>query len=194
MLTSLFNEKPNEILCNSKLLENYLRTTYSNYKFISSTTKDVKTGHDINEETEKYDLVVLDYTLNKNVGLLKKIKHPEKIEILCNEVCQENCPNRQKHYKTISEAILYDDTSLLPTCEFANTPFYKVKTRKHFISKDEINDFLNKGILNFKLVGRHTGPFDLVEILLYYLIKDEYQDEMRHTFQEILLTILNQTT
>ena len=55
----------------------------------------------------------------------------------------------------------------------------KVKLKEHFLGRQEINQYLQQGFCNFKLEGRSNHVLDLVEILLYYLIKDEYQDEVR---------------
>ena len=186
LIADIFNETPNEILCNSDILEDYLRKTYTNYQFISSTTKVIKTSHALNEEVKNYKLVVLDYSLNKNIGFIKKIKNPEKIEVLCNETCREKCTYRKEHYQLVSKAILNNDDSILHKCTPSSVPFYLAKTRGHFVSRDDINEFLSKGIYNFKLVGRQTHILDLIEILLYYLVKDSYQDEMRSRLQGIV--------
>jgi len=179
-VTSLYHNGHNEILCNSPILEKYLRENYPKYKFISSTTKRILDPELLNKELEKdYKLVVLDYDLNKNKKLLKKIRYKKKIELLCNAVCMPNCPRRAEHYINISKAQLELDPDGVMPCEHSGCPFYKVKLKEHFLGRQEINQYLQQGFCNFKLEGRSNHVLDLVEILLYYLIKDEYQDEVR---------------
>ena len=43
------------------------------------------------------------------------------------------------------------------------------------------------GFSNFKLEGRTTSMLDWVEIIVYYLIKEEYQPEVRDLLQRALL-------
>lgn len=186
VLTETLHNGKHEILCNNPMLEEYLRTTYPNYTFVSSTTKRLLSIDALNEELAKdYKYVVLDYIKNKDFDFIKQIKHPEKIEVLCNAVCQPNCPRRAEHYKNISEAILeFDITKLLP-CDYAKLPFSKAMDHPHFISADDINKYLDLGINNFKLEGRTTHLLDLIEILVYYLIKDEYQVQVRQHLQRM---------
>ena len=63
----------------------------------------------------------------------------------------------------------------------------KVKERKFadcmdrpsFISNEQIQDYIDKGFVNFKIVGRGM-PLDFVkESCLYYLVKDECRDFIR---------------
>ena len=106
LLLEIFNNGNNEIICNSKILEEYIRNKYkNNYKYISSTTKRLidknKQLAEINKDN--YHLVVLDYDYNQDFDFLNNIKNKEKCEILCNPVCKPNCPFRQEHYKIISQ-------------------------------------------------------------------------------------------
>ena len=186
ILVSTFHTGYNEIICNSELLENYLRETYPNYKYLSSTTKRLLDINTLNEECEKdYKLVVLDYSKNKDFDFLKQIKHPEKIELLCNAVCQPNCARRAEHYKAISRATLMHDPGHLFQCQYCDMPFGGAMKHPHFISKENINDYLALGIQNFKLEGRTTHILDLIDILVYYLIKPEFQEEVRFNLQRI---------
>lgn len=185
--TSLFHDEHNDILCNSEILEKYLREKYPKYSFISSTTKRLLDIEDVNKETTRdYKLVVLDYALNKDFKTLKKIKHKEKIEILCNAVCMPNCPRRKEHYYQISKAQLNNDPRELLVCNDAANSLDKAMLKPHFISVNDINKYLKLGFRHFKLEGRATHPLDLVEILLYYLIKDEYKMEIRGILQTVV--------
>ena len=58
--------------------------------------------------------------------------------------------------------------------------------QKNFIGPEDINTYLDMGFSNFKLEGRTMAPSDLIEVLIYYLIKEEYQREIRTHFQSLL--------
>lgn len=185
--TSLFHTELNEIICNSEILENYLRTNYPKYSFISSTTKRLTSVEDINKECENnYTLLVLDYKYNNNYEILKDIKDTSKLEILCNAVCFPDCPRRLEHYKLISQAQLENNAALMPACEATEFTFDKAKRMPHFVSLESINKYIEYGITNFKLEGRTNHPLDLIEILLYYLIKEEDKYEVRALLQKIV--------
>jgi hypothetical protein len=54
----------------------------------------------------------------------------------------------------------------------------------NFISVEDINNIYSPmGFSNFKLEGRTAHPLDLIEVLLYYLIKEEYKTEVRSHLQ-----------
>lgn len=186
ILVSTFHSDKNEILCNRDILETYLRDKYPKYKYISSTTKRLTDLEAVNTECEKdYTLVVLDYTRNKDFDFLKQLKHPEKIELLCNAVCQPNCVRRSQHYEAISKATLTHDPGYLFQCNYCDLSFGGAMKHPHFISKDDINTYLDLGIQHFKLEGRTTHILDLIDILVYYLVKPESQEEVRFHLQRI---------
>lgn len=184
-----FSNGCNEILCNSEILENYIRNKYGDkYQYISSTTKRFTSKNKQNEELKKdYSLVVLDYDFNKNFKYLETIENKEKCEILCNPVCKPKCSRRLEHYKAVSYCQLENTTSDF-SCEECTKPFWEVQQNKNFISIDDIyNTYVPMGFNNFKLEGRNTSAFDWVEIIVYYLIKDEYHLEIRDFLQKALL-------
>ncbi len=80
----------NEVLVNSPILEEYIREKYPKYRIISSTTKGIKTIDGLNEELEKYPIVVADYTLNNKEELFQ-IPNRDRCEILLNTNCADNC-------------------------------------------------------------------------------------------------------
>lgn len=186
ILLELFNTGINEIICNKEILENYIRNKYgNNYKYISSTTKRMTNKEKQKEEIEKdYYLIVLDYDHNKDFNFLQSIKNKHKCELLCNAVCKPNCPNRIKHYESISQSQLLYSTEQF-VCQDSFKHFWEVKNKNsNFISIEDIeNIYLPMGFTNFKLEGRTTHPLDLIEILLYYLVKEKYQPEVRDLLQ-----------
>jgi len=187
-ILTIFVNGNNEIICNSPLLEEALRKRYMNfYKFISSTTKRLQDKQEQLDEIEKdYYLVVLDYDHNYDDIFLKQIKNKDKCEILCNPVCRPNCPNRARHYENISYCQLNNAPDELMKCDDSCKTFAQARKNENFISIERINELLELGFSNFKLEGRTAHPLDLIEILLYYLIKEEYQPELRIELQKVV--------
>ena len=187
LLLETFNNGHNEIICNSEILEKYIRTWYGDsYKYISSTTKRLESIEEQDKELEKnYYLVVLDYDHNTDFDYLKRIHNPEKCELLCNAVCKPHCPNRKQHYTTISYSqlnFMVDGTF----CQDMAKPFYEAQKQPHFISAEDINNvYAPMGYKHFKLEGRTGRATDWVEIILHYLIKDKYKEEVRHKLLSI---------
>ena len=191
-LLKLFNNGNNEVTCNSELLENYIRSKYGDrYRYISSTTKRITDNDKQLEEINKdYHLVVVDYDYNKNFDFLNSIENKSKCELLCNSVCKPSCEMRCQHYKALSQAQLLNIACPFG-CEYAVRPFYQVKndaTNGTFISAEDINDkYLPMGFENFKLEGRTNHPSDVVEILIYYIIKDKYALEIRQKLHACII-------
>lgn len=182
LLLQIFNNGKNEIICNSQYLEDYIRSAFKDrYKYISSTTKRLNDKELQSQELEKdYYLVVLDYDHNKNFEYLQTIPNKEKCELLCNPVCKPNCPNRKNHYTAISFAqlnFMSDNTQ----CQDMAKPFYEAKNNPAFISIEDINNvYAPMGFQHFKLEGRTGRATDWIEMILYYLVKEKYHDEIRH--------------
>lgn len=188
LILNIFNTGNNEILCNSEILENYIRNNYDGYKYISSTTKRLDTVQEQNEElTKDYHLVVLDYDHNKDLVYLKGINNKDKCELLCNPVCRPKCAHRVAHYESISRCQLtYSEPDFM--CDDTAKTFWMAQKNENFISVQDINNiYVPMGFSNFKLEGRTTNILDLVEIVVYYLIKEEYQLEVRDILQRALL-------
>ena len=192
MLLEMFNTGNNEIICNSDILEQYIRVNYQdNYKYISSTTKCFKDKELQTQELEKnYYLVVLDYNHNNDFEFLKSLplNIRPKVEMLCNSSCSPNCPFRADHYRQVSISQL--DFSLFQKnggCIGGFETYFKAKKLSTYISPTDINTkYLPLGINNFKLEGRIAKPINLIEILVDYLIKTQYQLEVRQRIQELL--------
>lgn len=189
MILEIFNTGTNEIICNKEILENYIRDKYGGrYKYISSTTKRLSSIENQNKELQKdYYLVVLDYDHNKNFDYLQSIPNKDKCELLCNAVCQGYCKRRQRHYEIISQCQLdFDEEGLSKfDCPYTREDNLDgAKKNSNFISVQDINNtYLPMGFKNFKLEGRTMHPLDLIEVLLYYLIKEEYHDIVRRHLQ-----------
>ena len=189
-LLDFFNNGNNEVICNSEVLEKYIREKYGDrYKYISSTTKRIVNKEKQLEEINKnYYLTVIDYDHNGDFDFLNSIKDKEKCELLCNAVCKPHCEYRALHYKILSEAQLTNINSDY-ICEYAGRRFYEVKNEHNcnFISVEDIeNKYLSMGFRHFKLEGRTNSPLDVIEILIYYIIKDKYALEIREKMHACL--------
>lgn len=181
------NNGMNEVLCNSKILEDYLRDKYPNYKYILSTTTQTRGLDVINRTTKEYDCVVLDYNDNKKFNLLKNISDKSKIEILLNETCNPNCPFRKQHYEYISRKQLSCEAFGLETdysCRYDNTnsnPYDAMnRCSSTFIKPEELDNYIKMGFENFKLEGRGLPTIYTIEGICMYMSKPEYKDFVRY--------------
>lgn len=175
----IFNTGNNEIVLNSKILENYIIKNYPEYKLISSTTKcsnPEQSKLDLNNNNYKF--TCLDYNLNHNWKFLDSLtpEEKEKTEFLVNPICMPGCPQRKEHYRLNSLfSLSYGTTYKMKSCEI-NSVSNNAKFNFAHISIDEIiNKYIPKGFHYFKLEGR-TWPNNAMAITLSeYLIKPEYQ-------------------
>ena len=80
-IMKLANNGMNQVLCNSKVLEEYLRDKYPDFEYISSTTKRLTKAEDFEKELESgFFMAVLDYDLNHDEETLKRIeKYADKV-------------------------------------------------------------------------------------------------------------------
>jgi hypothetical protein len=175
----------NEVLVNSDLLEEFIRTNYPNYKIISSTTKCLYDIERIQNELEKdYHLVVLDSAMN-NTKALFSLEHREKIELIVNHYCADNCPRRKEHYKLVGEAQLEYDSVSFP-CNNIQRSFDAIQKNHSFISPAMIYDtYLPAGFHNFKLDGRGFKKDTVLASFAYYLAKPEYREIVRKELSKI---------
>jgi hypothetical protein len=183
-ITKYANNGMNEILTNSELLEDYLRKTYPNYEYISSTTKCIRDVDKINEliESNKYKLVLGDFRDNFDFDFLSKIKRKDKIELLVNCWCDRNCVLREMHYKHVSKLQLGLVTEEFQSnCHIGDLPWYEVVKSDHIIKVEDLySKYLDMGFYNFKLEGRNFNPIDVVDSYVYYLVLPEYRDMIRN--------------
>jgi collagenase-like PrtC family protease len=175
----------NEVLVNSELLEDFIRANYPGYRIISSTTKCLYDTALIQKELEKdYHLVVLDSAMN-NTDELFTLDHKEKIELIVNHYCADNCPRRKEHYRLVGEAQLEYDSVTFP-CDNIRRPFQEIQKNRSFISPDMIYDTYTKaGFYNFKLDGRGFKKEKVLESFAYYLARPESRTIVQHKLFEL---------
>lgn len=189
---SLMKEVSNGVIVHSDLLLEYLKENYPNLYFVSSTTKVITDFQQFLEEInrEEFRYVVPDFRLNKVFDKLNGLsqRQKDKVEFLCNECCWFGCKDRKRCYKTVSRKNLGE---YCPE-HFCKAPdseegyrFSKAMKNPGFIGIDDIkNTYLPMGFTNFKIEGRGLGSALVLEFLLYYMTKPEYQ---LHVREEIYL-------
>lgn len=185
----------NQVIVMSPVLEEYIRSTYPNYKITSSTCKQIRDMNDLNAELEKdYCLVVLDYNWNNKFEELEKIKDKNRCEILVNPCCQPNCPRRGDHYSEIGKyqiklcnvaksglGINAQNIEKEPfPCPYMHYDLYMFNQFSTYVSPDDIeNKYVPMGFKHFKLEGRTNSDIGILENYVHYLVKPEYERRVR---------------
>lgn len=180
-------EQKNGVIVHSELLTDYLRREYPGLYLVSSTTKVLTEFEQFRRETDRgeFRYVVPDFRLNKAFDQLKTLSkaQKDKTEFLCNECCWFGCKDRKRCYETVSRKNLGESgLEHLCTAPDANIGYRFSKAMKNpgFISVDDIkNVYLPMGFTNFKIEGRSLGSALVLEFLLYYMTKPEYQLQVR---------------
>lgn len=176
-------EVKNGVIIYSDLLLEYIKKNYPEYYFVSSTTKVLTDFDDLKAELDRDDFkyVVPDFRLNKRLEQLNALTETQKdkVEFLCNECCSFGCTDRKACYENVSRKSLGED------CEdhVCTSPkaargyrFSDAMTNPGFISVDDIqNIYMPAGFSNFKIEGRSLGSAIVLEFILYYMVKPEYQ-------------------
>ncbi len=181
------NKKQNGIIVHSDLLLEYLQNKYPKFYFVSSTTKVLTEFEQLMDEVNRSEFryVVPDFRLNKAFDKLEQMtgSEKEKIEFLCNECCWFGCKDRKYCYETVSRKNLGEDCQehqcRAPESEQGYL-FSKAMTNPGFIGIDDIrNNYMPMGFSNFKIEGRSLGSALILEFLLYYMTKPNYQLQVR---------------
>lgn len=179
----------NQALVNSSVLEDYIRREYPGYKLISSTTKRLTKPNELQTEMEKdYYLVVLDYDLNHNANVLRSLEpHAGKVEILVNEICVPDCKLRTQHYLHQSRRQLDYDMSHPFVCpnRTGEAGFQDCMKRPAFFSNEQIEEYIDRGFVNYKIVGRGMPMEFVKDSYLYFLVKEEQRDFIREKIDNL---------
>lgn len=188
----------NGIIIYSDLLLDYIKENYPDFYFVSSTTKVLTDFGEFENELNREDFryVVPDFRLNKSFDKLKALSQhqKDKVEFLCNECCWFGCTDRKECYETVSRKNLGEDC----TEHYCTAPdagqgylFSKAMENPGFIGIDDIkNTYLPMGFSNFKIEGRGLGSAMILEFLLYYMTKPQYQIHVReHIYLDNMLDL-----
>lgn len=178
---------PGGVILSSDLLLDYLRERYPGFYFVSSTTKVLTEFSQLEEELARpeFRFVVPDFRLNRALDRLAAL--PEelrgKVEFLCNEACWFGCPDRKACYENVCRKNLGEDcpdhVCASPYAE-RGYRFSDAMRNPGFIGIRDIREvYLPKGFSHFKIEGRSLGSAVVLEFLLYYLTRPEYQLRVR---------------
>lgn len=177
----------NGVIVHSDLLAEYLLKNYPDLYLVSSTTKVLTDFNDLLKELDRREFcyVVPDFRLNKSFDKLGRLTQPQKdkVEFLCNECCFFGCLDRKACYENVSRKNLGE------TCpeHYCTAPdseggykFSKAMKNPGFISVNDITStYLPMKFSNFKIEGRGLGSALLLEFILYYMTKPEYEINVR---------------
>ena len=189
-LCALFGEcrEPQSgVIIHSDKLLGYLKRNYPGFYFVSSTTKVLTDfGQFLNEVSRAdFSYIVPDFRLNKawdKFGLLTA-EQKDKVEFLCNECCWFGCADRKSCYENVSRKNLGEacaDHQCKAPDSGSGYRFSEAMKNPGFISADDIRSrYLPLGFSNFKIEGRGLGSAIILEFLLYYMTKPEYQLNVR---------------
>ena len=175
------------VIVHSDLLLEYLKKNYPGLYFVSSTTKVLADFEDFRREVQRdeFAYVVPDFRLNKALDKLNTLTQTQKnkVEFLCNECCWFDCYDRKACYENVSRKCLGwdcpDHICVAPDGS-EGYRFSKAMVNPGFIGIDDIQStYLPMGFSNFKIEGRSLGSAVILEFLLHYMTKPEYQIHVR---------------
>lgn len=173
------NNGMNEVLVNTPAMEAYVRANYPDYKIISSVTKCIKTVEGVEEELKKdYYLVVLDSSLNKDERIFQ-IEGRDRLELLVDHACRLNCPRREVHYNEVGNCQLtYTESKF--SCPHIGKTFEELMRGPHVINRDLMAErYIPGGFKHFKLDGRAFLQETLVDTLVHYMVRPQYQAKFK---------------
>ncbi len=181
------NKVQNGIIIYSDLLLDYIKEKFPQFYFVSSTTKVLTDFDDFYNEIRREDFrfVVPDFRLNRQLNLMKNFseKEKEKVEFLLNECCFVGCKNRRACYENVSRRILGEECDEF-ICKAPNGNegyrFSEAMKNPTFISVKDIEEiYLPQSFSNFKIEGRGLGSAVVLEMILYYMVKPQFQLNVR---------------
>lgn len=195
LIMDLANNGMNQVLVNRQVLEDYLRDKYPDFKYISSTTKRIVSLEGIQEELKKdYFMCVLDYDMNHNQEILNTLEpYASRIEILVDEICSPHCSRRTAHYQDEAlKQLSFEKSNPFPCNNRNSKPsFEDCMKREAFIGNEEIDSYIDRGFVNFKIVGRGLPPEMVEESYLYYLVKEDERAFIKEKMDKTLNKLRN---
>ena len=189
-LCRLFSESvgpQNGVIIHSELLLRYLRERYPKLYFVSSTTKVLTAFPQLQAELarDEFRFVVPDFRLNRAFDRLNALPEAakDKVELLCNECCWFGCKERSACYEAVSRKNL-GEAAPEHICAAPDAAggyrFSRAMENPGFIGVEAIRSiYMPMGFSHFKIEGRSLGSALILEFLLHYLTKPEYQLRVR---------------
>jgi len=179
--------KKNGVIIHSDLLLNYLKKKYPDFYFVSSTTKVITDFDKFIDELnrDEFSYVVPDFRLNNSYDKLSSLsdEQKDKVEFLCNECCYYGCNERKECYENVSCKSLGEDCED-HICHSPNANmgyrFSEAMKNPGFIGIEDIQTvYMPMGFSNYKIEGRSLGSAIVLEFILYYMTRPEYQLRVR---------------
>ena len=175
------------IIVHSDLLLDYIKAKYPGFYFVSSTTKVITDFEQFKAELDRdeFSYVVPDFRLNKQFDKLNALTdaQKQKVEFLCNECCWFGCYDRKNCYENVSRKSLGEDCEDHECVSHTAQRGYRFSDAMKnpgFIGIDDIqNVYAPAGFRHFKIEGRSLGSAIILEFLLYYMTRPEYQIKVR---------------
>ena len=178
---------PNGVIVHSERLLSYLKARYPGLYLVSSTTKVLTDFSQLRQELARNEFryVVPDFRLNRALDQFASLPQAlkDKVEFLCNECCWFGCRDRKACYEAVSRKNL-GESGPEHRCAAPNAAegyrFSRAMANPGFIGVHDIQTaYLLIGFSQFKLEGRGLGSALILEFLLHYLTKPEYQVHVR---------------
>ena len=175
----------NQVLISNSTLESYIRKTYSQYPVVRSILAAEDVYYD---DSDKYIMSVLRKHKNNDLEFLSNIVNKEKIELLVNETCAENCPRAYTHYLDFSKKQRYldnTDEDILIEC----TVNRKYERRRFYssdlcITREKIKEVYEPlGFKHFKISGRESHGGIILDYA-HYFVKPEWREDFLYMIMD----------
>ncbi|MCP4651643.1 MAG: hypothetical protein GY853_16400 [PVC group bacterium] len=179
----------NGIICNSPILEKYIRDKYGDkFKYdLSATWTTGQRRETIQEKKKDYELVCLPPDHSMNIDMIKEIGVKQAL-IIVDETCTANCIYRKLHYDMESTGNLSKNIFWVCLNKAAN-PRHVPDDKLLCLTEEEVDHLIDIGVENFKIASRRKKSDVLVDSVCKYIIKEEYKkqfkDEMNMVFDEV---------
>lgn len=169
------------VIIYSELVNEYVKARHPQMERVLSTTREILDAGELNRELDRYDLVVLNYNLNKDYAFLDTVEHSERLEVMANELCNPGCPHRMEHYLHNSRDQLEGRVTEFRRCNLAGHDFWReAAASPTILATQDVRELHSRyGVRRFKLVGRGVASSMNLESYLYYLVRPEHRDGLR---------------
>ena len=175
------------VIVYSDLVDAYVRARHPRMERTLSTTREILDAAELNRALEAFDLVVLNYNKNKDLPFLDQVEHPERLEVMANELCNPGCPHRNEHYLHNSRDQLAGTVTEFRRCDLSGKDFFKLApTSPTILTNDDVRTLHGRyGVPRFKIVGRGVAPDVNLESYLYYLVRPEHRAGLREALRSM---------
>lgn len=175
------------VIVYSDLVDAYVRARHPRMERTLSTTREILDAAELNRALGAFDLVVLNYNKNKDLPFLDQVEHPERLEVMANELCNPGCPHRNEHYLHNSRDQLAGTVTEFRRCDLSGKDFFKLApTSPTILTNDDVRTLHGRyGVPRFKIVGRGVAPDVNLESYLYYLVRPEHRAGLREALRSM---------